>query len=186
MKYICVYGASGNEIPAQCLSEARKLGELLAQNGMGVVNGAGKNGVMRATSDGALAFGGEAVGVIPQFMVDNQWHYERMTRLVVTADMHERKRTMASLSAAAVAMPGGIGTMEEFLEIITWRQLGLYKHPVVLMNINGYYDHLIAMLGTAQQQGFMRPHDGELWHVSTTAQEAIDYLLDSDSDPDPD
>ena len=173
MEYICVYGASKNEIPQEYKDCAYELGRLIAKSGRGVVNGGGKAGIMRATTDGAMNAGGEAVGVLPRFMIDNGWQYDSMTRLVVTGDMHERKQTMAQMSCAAVAMPGGIGTLEEFLEIITWRQLGLFDKPVVLMDINGYYTDLVNMLRKCGEQGFMREFDGDLWSVATNAQEAM-------------
>ena len=119
---------------------------LIAQHGLRLITGAGRQGLMKAVQDAALTAGGEAVGVIPSFMVKEGWHHMGLTQLIETASMHERKQMMADLSDGAIALPGGCGTFEELLEIITWKQLGLYLNPVIILNIDGYYDHLIAQL----------------------------------------
>ena len=174
--YVCVFGASGRELREVFREAAHELGTLLARHHWGCVNGAGSEGLMRAVSDGVLASGGEAVGVIPQFMVDNGWHYERLTRIIVTRDMHERKEQMHALSVAAVALPGGCGTLEELLEVITWRQLHLTDKPIVILNTDHYYDHLLAMLSRAGDDGFMRPTHRRLWHVAATPTQVLDLL----------
>ena len=174
--YVCVYGASQNGVPQHFVDDARELGRLLAQNGWGCVNGAGCDGLMRAVSDGVLDHGGEAVGVIPRFMVDNGWHYDRLTRIVVTPTMHERKEKMNAMTQAAIALPGGCGTLEELLEIITWRQLGIAPKPVILLNTHDYYAHLLAMLERAMTDGFMKPSHRRLWQVATTPLQAIEML----------
>ncbi len=107
--------------------------------------------------------GGRTVGVIPQFMVDRGWHHRGLGELKITESMHIRKELMASLSSAAIALPGGIGTFEELLEIITWRQLGLYDGNIVIYNVDGYYDNLLAMLDTAVDLHFMKTDHKRLW-----------------------
>ena len=175
-KFVCVFGASGKNLPRAYRDDAYRLGQLLAERNWGCVNGAGSDGLMRACSDGVLDAGGEAVGVIPQFMVDNGWHYDRLTRLVVTPDMHRRKETMHSLSCAVVALAGGCGTLEELLEVITWRQLRISHKPIIILNTGGYYDPLLAMLERACDEGFMHPSHRRLWQVAATPLEAVTLI----------
>lgn len=170
---VCVFGASSPNLELSFVEAAHELGVLIAQRGWGCVNGAGRDGLMRALSDGALSVGGEVIGVIPQFMVDNGWGYDCLSQTIVTADMHERKKTMTHLSQAIIALPGGCGTMEELLEIITWRQLRLSPKPIVILNTLGYYDHLVAMLDQAIEQGFMKQSHIKLWRVVSTPVEAV-------------
>ena len=158
---------------------ARQLGTLLAQGGHTLVNGAGHTGLMGASTDAVLAAGGEVVGVIPQFMVEQGWHHSGLTRLEIVTDMHTRKQRMASLSDACIALPGGVGTLEELLEIITWKQLGLYPNPIVILNVDGYYDPLLAMMRRAVEQRLMRPCHAALWTVASTPEEALRQVLET-------
>lgn len=176
MKTIAVYGASGTQIDEKYFDNARRLGTLMAENGMRLVNGAGNMGLMKASADACLDAGGQAVGVIPQFMVEQNWHHQGMTELIVTKDMHERKATMAQMADGCVALPGGCGTFEELLEVLTWKQLGLYLGPIVIMNVDGYYDPLIEMLQRAADDKFMRQLHLKTFCVATTAEEAIHLL----------
>ena len=155
---------------------ATQLGRLLAIKGINLINGAGSIGLMAATSNAALAAGGTVTGVIPRFMVEQGWHHTGLTRLVETENMHERKQLMARMADAVIALPGGCGTMEELLEIITWKQLGLYLNPIVILNVNGFYDPLLSMLQQAVDQHFMRPEHAGIWRVATTAEEAVEML----------
>lgn len=173
---MCIFGASGSHGRKEYYDEAYTLGVLMARRGWECVCGAGRDGVMRAVSDGVLDSGGTAIGVIPQFMVDNGWNYDRLTRTIVTADMHSRKHTMARLTDAVIALPGGCGTLEELLEAITWSQLGLWVKPIVILNTLGYYDNLIKMLDTAIDEYLMKESHRGLWHVAATASEAVEYL----------
>lgn len=176
MKTICVYSASSAKVNQRYYDAAVELGEMIAQKGYRLVNGAGTMGLMRACADAVLNNGGQAVGVIPQFMVDRNWQYDDMTELIVTRDIHERKRTMASMADAFVALPGGCGTLEELLEIITWRQLGLHTKPVIILNTDGYYNHLIDMLQHATSEHFMREQNLELWTVAISPEEAMEQI----------
>lgn len=178
---ITVYCASSVTIDPVYFDAARELGAEIARRGMTLVTGAGSMGLMGAVNDAAMAAGGVTVGVIPQFMVDRGWHHKGLSRLEITDSMHSRKELMASLSRAAIALPGGIGTLEELLEIITWRQLGLYDGNVVIFNVGGYYDNLLAMLDTAISQNFMKADHRELWSVASTASEAVDQALAAES-----
>ncbi len=171
--HITVYSASSGQVPEIYVAAARELGEMMAQEGHTLVNGAGRTGLMGAAAEACLASGGAAVGVIPQFMVEQGWQHRGMTRLVVTKDMHERKETMAALSDACIALPGGVGTLEELLEIITWKQLGLYLKPIIILNTAGYFDALLVQLSKAVDEKFMRPQHQEIWRVATTPAEAL-------------
>lgn len=176
IKNVCVYSASSTQIAPAYFEAATQLGRLLAIKGINLINGAGSIGLMAATSNAALAAGGTVTGVIPRFMVEQGWHHTGLTRLVETENMHERKQLMARMADAVIALPGGCGTMEELLEIITWKQLGLYLNPIVILNVNEFYDPLLSMLQQAVDQHFMRPEHAGIWRVATTAEEAVEML----------
>lgn len=176
VRTICVYCASSNRVDECYNSAAHKLGALLAREGISLVTGGGSIGLMRAVEDGTLEGGGRTIGVIPQFMVEQGWHHTGLTELRITEDMHTRKQTMAALSDAVIALPGGCGTMEELCEIITWKQLGLYLNPIVILNINGYYDALIAQLQRAIDEHFMGRIHADIWSVATTPEEALEQI----------
>ena len=177
MQSVCVYCASSTQIDEKYFRAAEELGTLIAQRGLRLITGAGKLGLMNSVQDTALAAGGEAVGVIPTFMVREGWHHEGLTQLIETASMHERKQIMADLSDGVIALPGGCGTMEELLEIITWKQLGLYVNPIIILNVDGFYDHLLAQLSKAVEDNFMRSIHADIWRVATTPEEAMELLL---------
>ena len=174
---VCVYSASSTKIAPIYFAAAEELGRLLALRGMNLINGAGSIGLMAAASDAALAAGGTVTGVIPRFMVEQGWHHTGLTKLVETGTMHERKQLMAQMSDGVIALPGGCGTMEELLEIITWKQLGLYLKPIVILNVNGFFTPLLEMLQRAIDENFMRKEHGDIWQVAQSAEEAIDLLL---------
>lgn len=176
-KTIAVYAASSTQIDEAFFEAARSLGAGLAKHNLRLVNGAGNMGLMQASADACLQAGGEAIGVIPTFMIEQNWHHTGMTQLIETPDMHTRKQTIANMSDGCVALPGGCGTMEELLEVITWKQLGLYLNPIVILNVNGYYDPLIAMLERSAEYNFMRKQHLSIWTVVNTAEEAIQALL---------
>ena len=174
---ICVYCASSSMIDKSYIDAAYELGCKIADSGNAMVCGAGRTGLMGAIIDGTLSRGGEAIGVIPQFMVDNGWHHSKLSHMEVTPDMHTRKETMAKMSQATIAMPGGCGTLEELLEIITWRQLGLYDGNIVILNINNYFDPLLAMLDKSIKHGFMKKDHNKIWSVAYTPSQAIELAL---------
>ncbi|MBR5331701.1 MAG: TIGR00730 family Rossman fold protein [Muribaculaceae bacterium] len=175
---ICVYCASSALIDQSYIDAAFEMGAKIAKSGNAMVCGAGRTGLMGAVIDGTLSEGGKAIGVIPQFMVDNGWHHPQLKHLEVTPDMHTRKEMMARLSHTAIAMPGGCGTLEELLEIITWRQLGLYDGKIIILNVNNYFDPLLAMLHKAVEDGFMKKDHKDIWAVASTPDEAIAIALD--------
>ncbi len=173
---VTIYCASSPMVDECFFDATRQLATLLAHRQISIVYGAGRIGLMGCIADNVLAQGGEATGVIPQFMVDRDWCHKELSHLVVTQDMHERKQTMAQMGRAAIALPGGCGTLEELLEIITWKQLGLYTHPIIILNTAGYYDPLLQMLQNALDCHFMRQEHAQLWHVAHTPEEVIEAL----------
>lgn len=176
IKDVCVYCASSTKIPSVYFDAAERLGQLLAKQGINLINGAGRQGLMGRMSDATLACGGTVTGVIPHFMVEQGWHHHGLTRLIETETMHERKQLMTELSDGVIALPGGCGTMEELLEIITWKQLGLYLNPIIILNTDGFYDPLLTLLKQAIGQNFMRREHENIWQVASTPEEAIDLL----------
>ncbi|MBP3551806.1 MAG: TIGR00730 family Rossman fold protein [Bacteroidaceae bacterium] len=173
---VTVYCASSTQIDECYFEAARRLGMLLAQKEIRIINGAGSMGLMATVSDAALDAGGKVTGVIPSFMVEQGWHHQQLSELRITDTMHERKQLMADLSEGVVALPGGCGTLEELLEIITWKQLGLYIHPIVILNTNGYFDALIKQLDHAVDEHFMRQQHKAIWQVASTPDEAVELL----------
>ena len=175
-KEITVYCGSSSTLAPVFTRAAQALGQEIARSGAKLVTGAGRTGLMGAAADAALAAGGSVKGIIPQFMVDRDWHHKDLSELIVTPDMHVRKQLMAQ-SHACIALPGGIGTFEELCEIITWRQLGLFKGNIVIFNADDYYSPLLEMFGKAVATGFMRPDHLKLFAVASTAAEAVELAL---------
>ena len=174
---IAVYCASSTKVAPIYFDTARDLGRIMGEQGIGLINGAGNMGLMAATSDACLAAGGEVTGVIPTFMVEQGWHHTGLTELIETPDMHTRKAIMAELSTGCIALPGGCGTLEELMEVITWKQLGLYLKPIVILNVDGYYDHLLMQLERGIEDHFMGELHRQIWRVATTVREAVDLVL---------
>ena len=173
---VVVYSASSDAIDKVYVEAATRLGELLAKENITCINGGGNLGLMGAVIDSVLLHGGKVKGVIPKFMVDSGWCHQKLSEQIVTNTMHERKQKMAELSNAAIALPGGVGTLEELLEIITWKQLGLYKNPIIILNTNNYYSSLLKMFDNMIEQNFMHERYRELWRVVSTPEEAIAEL----------
>ena len=176
---VCVYSASSTKIDPTYFEAAQRLGYLLAEQRIRLINGAGSLGLMRSVADAVLDNGGEVTGVIPHFMVEQNWHHTGLTELIEVDSMHVRKQKMAELSDAVIALPGGCGTLEELLEIITWKQLGLYLNPIVILNINGFFDPLLEMFERAIDENFMRRQHGDIWKVAQTPEEAIELIYSS-------
>ena len=176
---VCVYSASSTKINPVYFKAAEELGSLLAEHHIRLINGAGSIGLMCAVADAVLKNGGEVTGVIPRVMVEQNWHHTGLTELIEVESMHERKQKMANLSDGIVALPGGCGTLEELLEIITWKQLGLYLNPIVILNVNGFFDPLLEMLGKAIDENFMRQQHGDIWKVAQTPEEALRLLYET-------
>ena len=173
VRSIAVYCASSNKVRASFIAAAERLGELMATKGKRLVYGDGGIGLMAAVARGALNAGGEVVGVIPQFMVDQGWNNPDSTKTIVTQTMHERKATICEISDALVALPGGIGTFEELLECLTWKQLGLHHNPVVILNTDGYYDKLLACIDQMVEEQMMRPIHKDMYVVVSEPEEVL-------------
>jgi uncharacterized protein (TIGR00730 family) len=175
MRRVCVFCGSQTGGP-QYIEAARKLGAALVRRGLGLVFGAGHIGLMGILADTVLAAGGEAVGVIPQALVDKELAHGRLTQLHVVDTMHQRKALMADLSDAFIALPGGFGTCDELFEILTWAQLGLHARPIGLLNVAGYFDLLRGWLDHAVQERFLKPKHRGLLLEAEEAEKLLDLL----------
>ena len=184
IKSIAVYCASSNKVRASFVEAAETLGAIFASHGIRLIYGDGGIGLMAAVAKGVLDAGGEAIGVIPRFMVEQGWNNPRSTKTIVTETMHERKATIVQETNAMVALPGGIGTFEELLECLTWKQLGLHSCPVVILNTDGYYDRLLECLDYMIAEQMMRPIHKEMYTVVNEPEEVLPAILSSaDWDP---
>jgi uncharacterized protein (TIGR00730 family) len=170
VKRICVYCGSSGGRHSDYAAAATALGQLLAQNGIGLVYGGAAIGIMGVIADAVLAGGGSVSGVIPQALKDKEIAHEGLTELHVVESMHERKSLMAVLSDGFIAMPGGYGTLEEIVETLTWGQLQFHNKPCGLLNVNGYFDHLLAFLQHAEAQGFIKSGHREMLLVDDNPQ----------------
>jgi uncharacterized protein (TIGR00730 family) len=157
-------------------AEAVALGQLLAENELGLVYGGAQVGLMGMLADAALAGGSEVIGVIPRSLAGVEVAHQRLSKLVLVETMHERKALMAQEADAFVALPGGFGTLDEFFEILTWAQLGIHTKPCVLVNTVGYFDHLLRFLEGAKDEGFLKPQYEALIHVVMDAAEAMSCI----------
>ena len=165
MTTICVYCASSRQCAPEYHEAARRLGATLAGSGYGVVYGGGGGGSMGALADGALARGGSVVGVLPRFMVDLEWGHRGLSELVLVDDMRQRKHLMLERSQGVVALPGGCGTLDELFDTMTLKRLGLYLHPIVIVNTRGFFDPLLELLARAVSERFMDERHHAMWQV---------------------
>jgi uncharacterized protein (TIGR00730 family) len=159
---ICIFCGSRPGNRPEYLEAARRLGGLLAERQIGLVYGGASVGMMGALANAVLRGGGEAIGVIPQSLVQLELAHEQLTELRVVTSMHERKALMAELSDAVIALPGGFGTFEELFEMITWLQLGIHRKALGVLNVGGFYDGLLALVEHAIQEGFVPERDRRL------------------------
>jgi hypothetical protein len=173
---LCVYCGSSDGVDRQYREAASELGAGLAAAGIGLVYGGGRVGLMGILADTALAAGGEVVGIIPTWLRDAELAHTGVTELLVVESMHERKRLMAEKADAFAILPGGIGTLDEMFEIVSWKQLGLHGKPVLLADIGGYWAPLLALLDHIIQEGFARPETRELVRVVPTIAALLDML----------
>jgi uncharacterized protein (TIGR00730 family) len=178
MKYVCVFcGSSMGARPSYQLA-AQAMGEALVKRGLGLVYGGGKVGLMGVVADATLAAGGEAIGVIPEFLAAKEIFHPELTKLHVVTSMHERKAMMAELSDAFIALPGGYGTVEEFCEVLTWGQLGLHQKPYGLLNVERYYDPLITLFDQAVTEAFLKPVHRSLVLQAAEPEPLLDLLAE--------
>jgi uncharacterized protein (TIGR00730 family) len=176
VRRVCVYAGSNPGSDPAYAEAAAAFAATMAERGIGLVYGGGKVGLMGVLADTMLARGGEAIGVMPQSLIDREIGHPGLTELKVVDSMHERKALMAELSDAFVAVPGGIGTLEELIEVYTWSQLGIHDKACGVLNVKGYYDHLAALLDHAVAEGFLRPQHRAVLSVASEPVELLDRL----------
>ena len=176
---ICIYGASSRKLAKEYYDAAEALGVLMARQGHTLVFGGGQEGIMGAVARGAHAHGGKIIGIAPRFFDRPGILFEECTEFIYTDTMRERKALMEEHSEAFMVLPGGIGTYEEFFEMLTLKQLGRHNKPMVMLNTRGYYDPMAAMLQNTVDEGFMSADCLELYGVCNSPEEALDYILNA-------
>ena len=176
IRSVCVYCASASDVPESHRTAAAQLGTALAENGIRLVFGGGHIGLMGITADAALAAGGEVIGVIPEFLQERELGHDGCDELIVTSSMHSRKQKMAELSDGFAIMPGGLGTLDEAFEIITWKQLNLHDKPIVLADIDGYWQPFKALLDHVADNRYMARNNPPLIRWAASVQEIIPAL----------
>lgn len=174
LRRVCVYCGSSPGARPEYRAAAEHVGALLVERGIGLVYGGGDVGLMGTVADAVLAAGGEVIGVIPEALLAKEVGHQGLTELRVVASMHERKMLMADLSDGFIAMPGGIGTVEEVVEVFTWLQLGLHRKPVALLEVAGYWAPLVAFLDHSVQERFVKPEHREMLLVGDDAGALLD------------
>ncbi len=174
---VCVYCGSRPGNTPEFAAMAQAVGSWIGRHGGQLVYGGGHNGLMGIMADAALAAGARVIGVIPKALVEKEWAHTGCTELHIVENMHERKRIMAEHADAFLALPGGIGTLEEFFEVWTWRQLGYHNKPVGLLNMDGFYDSLLAFLNSAVNTGFMNDWQMELIRTGSDAELLLEALV---------
>jgi len=176
MRRICVFCGSSAGNRAVYADSARRLGGALATASIGLVYGGGHIGLMGILADAVLAGGGQVIGVIPQSLVDRELAHRSLTELRIVRSMHERKALMADLADAFVALPGGFGTGDELLEMLTWAQLGIHAKPVAVLNVDGYFDPLLAWLDNGVLDGFVTTENRRLLKEATSVEDVVALL----------
>jgi uncharacterized protein (TIGR00730 family) len=173
IRKVCVYCASSEKSDQVFLGAARRLGEILAENSITTVYGGGAIGSMGRLAEGALSRQGKVIGVIPRFMQELEWDHKGLTELQVVENMRERKHLMLTDSDAAVALPGGSGTLEELMEAISLKRLGIYLQPIVVVNTRGFYDSLLDLLQRCIDERFMDPRHAAMWQVAEGPEDVL-------------
>ena len=174
---ICVYCGASEKVDPKYKEYAKKLGHLMVQDDIALVYGGSQIGLMGATADAVLEAGGRVYGVLPEHLQTYEKGHDGITQLTITKDMHQRKKQMFKLAEAFVVMPGGFGTMDETFEIITWRQLRLHNYPVIIVNVDGYWDELIALFDGIIAKGFASEETRQLYHVVDKVEDVIPTIL---------
>ena len=180
---VCVFCCSQVGARLAYVEAARRVGSTLARSGFGLVYGGGRVGLMGTVADAVLAEGGRVVGVIPEPLMTKELAHSGLTELIVVPGMHERKALMALRSSAFLALPGGVGTLEEFFEILTWAVLGLHRKPIGILNVEGYFDPLLHLLEHAVLERFVRPDHLALLHVSDDPDSLAAGILNHEPPP---
>jgi len=176
IKRVCVFCASSERVHTSFLDEAYKLGKLLSINGIELIYGGGKRGLMGRLSDGALSVNGKVIGVIPNFMSTLELGRTDLNELREVQSMHDREAIMINQSDAIIALPGGIGTFEELTQAIAWKYLGIIIKPIIIVNFNGYFEHILKAFTQAIDLGFMTPEHASLWSIVGSAEESVEKL----------
>ena len=176
VKKVCVYCASSRQCDPAYHQAAKELGRELALNNVTIVYGGGSVGSMGALADAALAPGGHVVGILPRFMYDLEWGHTSLTELKIVNDLHERKRLMISDVDAVIALPGGSGTLEELFEAITWKRLGLFLGPIVLVNTLGFFKPCIELLNHCIESRFMDPRHSMMWSLVDEPDQVLEAI----------
>jgi uncharacterized protein (TIGR00730 family) len=179
IKSICVYCASGPGKNPAFMQAATQFGRILAENGIRLVYGGGAVGLMGALAESVLDHGGLVTGVIPDFLVNREHMLARVQERIVTPDMHERKRVMFERADAFVALPGGVGTLEELVEQMTWAQLGRHKKPILILNVDGFWEPLCALLDQMEELAFIRPGLSVKYLVTDRVEAILPQLLEA-------
>ncbi len=177
IKRICVFCGSNHGARSAYNGAAQQLGKALVSQGVGLVYGGGSIGLMTVVADAVLEEKGEVIGVIPHALSSKEFAHDGLTELHLVSSMHERKATMAELSDAFIAMPGGFGTLDEFFEIVTWAQLGLHTKPIGLLNVEGYFDLLLKFVDYMQQERFISAEHRQLIITSHDPEELLSALI---------
>jgi uncharacterized protein (TIGR00730 family) len=178
---ICVYCASSSKVDQVYFTAARQLGKMLAQHNITVVYGGGGVGLMGALADAVLAEGGSITGIMPEFMKAVEWEHKGLSHINLVEDMHTRKKMFLDGTDAVIALPGGCGTLEELLEVMTWKRLGLFNKPIIIVNTGGYYDPLLQMLERSIEEQFMAPIHRTMYSVVNEPEE-IPLMIDKTGD----
>jgi uncharacterized protein (TIGR00730 family) len=176
IRNVAVFCASSNGSNSIYREAAIDLGTALARNDIGIIYGGANVGLMQALAEASLTAGARVVGVIPELLVDLEIAHQRLTELHVTTTMHTRKAMMNDLADAFLVLPGGFGTLEEMFEVLTWQTLRLHQKPIVLININGFYDNLLAFLDHCVTEGLLKPHNREALCVANSVEDALEQL----------
>lgn len=177
VRSVCVYCASSQQARPSFVAAATALGREFADRGWETVYGGGRSGLMGALAEGALGAGGRVHGIIPEFMKVREWAHDGVSFLETVPDMHTRKRRMVECADAIVALPGGCGTLEELLEAITWKRLGIHGKPIVIANLEGFYDPLVQQLELCITERMMHARHGTMWTVVQNAGDVTSALL---------
>lgn len=175
LKSVVVYCASSNQIRPIFFEHAELLGKTMAEHKITIRYGGGNSGLMGTLASSCKKNNGSVVGVIPRFMIDNGWNMDikDLTELLITDTMHERKKLLLDRVDAAIALPGGVGTLEELLEVICWKKLGLFTKPIIIVNIDGFYNDLLRMFDRTVQENFMTEECAKLWTVVESGGQAV-------------
>ncbi len=176
-KSVCIYCASSRSVPEIYFSEAEKLALALVKNNCSIIYGGGAVGLMGKIADTAMDAGGEVIGIIPRFMVEVEWGHTNITRLITVEDMPQRKNLLMNKADAIVALPGGTGTLEELIEVISLKRLELFNKPIIILNTNGYYNELVSFMQKMVDQKFLESRHLEIYTIINDADEVVPAIM---------